>query len=352
MVFQRLPTFIFLLLLFPKACQARFQCSTDDDCVTLLREGSICDLSVNLCTNPYANGGCLYQHATQISSNYTIRKRVCNSQDPPDAASKGYCTPAMFDYTEVRIEIQNWDSATFLTYLMQIVLSELLGVPTSIETSFIEPPANFYQPHSILAYGCSDDERAMNRSSRFGDCVPFTTKPKLPEDESSGIEHEVENEIDYPGYLACAHVISESTAWWTLPFVQQGILEPNHPNGILGRKGWYIPLHTAKHDPSLLHYTGLMGEENREKLAKTFKRPIEFLQYCIDHSPNNCSEPDEVALRYPNPHEVFEKNEQWRYHLEGVYTGYFVETEKNNCTKHPTNCTGHIVDYPCGKRTT
>jgi hypothetical protein len=29
-----------------------------------------------------------------------------------------------------------------------------------------------------------------------------------------------------------------------------------------------------------------------------------------------------------------------------------VETEKNNCTKHPTNCTGHIVDYPCGKRTT
>ncbi|KAL3916978.1 MAG: hypothetical protein SGILL_004927, partial [Bacillariaceae sp.] len=312
-------------------------------------------MQAGLCTNPYANGGCLWNKLRDRSNNATtfplLKKRTCNSQDPPEAVLKGYCTPSEFGYTEVRIEIQNWDSATFITWLLQIILSEMLGVPSSIETSFKEAPANLYQPHSLFGIGWADDERALNRSSRFGDCVPFTTKPVLG--EGSGIEYEVGNDLEYPGYLACAHVISESAGWWTAPYIKEGMLEPNHPNGVLGRKGWYIPLHTAKEDPSLLHYTGLMGEENREKLASTFKRPVTYYEYCEKYSATNCTSPDQHAFREPIVDldvvwSDMHTTEHWRYYVEGAYHGFFVETEKNDCIAQPQNCTGHIVDFPCG----
>mmetsp|Transcript_27658 Transcript_27658/g.66484 ORF Transcript_27658/g.66484 Transcript_27658/m.66484 type:complete len:619 (+) Transcript_27658:338-2194(+) len=276
-------------------------------------------------------------------------------------AQQGYCQPSSstsstsFDYTEVRIEIQNWESSTFVTYIMQILLSEMLGVPTSVETSFVEYKANLYDSWLRLDYGWAEDERAMNRSSRHGDCVPFTTKGIKPGKTSSGTQKEIKDEINYPGYLACAHVISESHAAddWTPPFISKGILEPVSPLGALSQSGWYIPLSTLKEDPSLLHWTGLAGSSNRQKLAKMFKRPVEFKEYCETVSTTNCTEPDFYAQRYPTSHE------DWRrYFVPGVYKGYFHYTEDNNCTtttieganEESVVCsgTGHIVDYPCG----
>jgi hypothetical protein len=56
----------------------------------------------------------------------------------------------------------------------------------------------------------------------------------------------------------------------------------------------------------------------------------------------DCSSPNEAAAREP-----LDDSERGRYWVEGLYTGHFRFTEHNNCTLHPTNCTGHIVDYPC-----
>ena len=112
--------------------------------------------------------------------------------------------------------------------------------------------------------------------------------------------------------------------------------------------GWYIPLHTVREDPSLLHWTGLSGEENREKLARTFKRPVSFLEYCEEVSLDNCTSPDEHAARYPIRSENPYENDGWRYFVPDVYTGYFRYTDQNNCTANKDNCTGHIVDFPCG----
>lgn len=79
----------------------------------------------------------------------------------------------------------------------------------------------------------------------------------------------------------------------------------------------------------------------REGMAQIFKRPTSWGQYCMLVSPNNCTEPDEVAARAP----LGEETE--KYFQEGLFTGYFRYTEQSNCTLHPDSCTGHIVSPPC-----
>ena len=84
-----------------------------------------------------------------------------------------------------------------------------------------------------------------------------------------------------------------------------------------------------------------------------FLRPMKYRDYCNLISPNNCTTPDDVALRPPSATLV---DSSW---LEGdtyflkedgqeipTYTGYFHKTEENDCTLNPTTCTGHIADYP------
>lgn len=88
-------------------------------------------------------------------------------------------------------------------------------------------------------------------------------------------------------------------------------------------------------------YFGFAGEENREKLAKTFKRPTTWKDYCTKVSQSNCTIPDDVATRPP----AEDGSEDGRYFSSGFYTGHFRATDKNDCAKTP-KCTGHIVDYP------
>jgi len=123
--------------------------------------------------------------------------------------------------------------------------------------------------------------------------------------------------------------------------VENEVIEPPQSNGILGYQGWHIPKFSLEKDPSLVSYFGLMGEENREKLANTFGRPLTWGDYCNLVSSTNCSVADSVAKRPPVD------GEHGRYFFEGSYIGHFRLTDKNNCAMNP-NCTGHFLDYPCG----
>jgi hypothetical protein len=337
-------SFCFLLLLItPRSVTAECPCTKDEECQVLLNKpGAKCNTDAGLCVNPYyQGGGCL---RTRLGSNWTRGVRVCNSQDPmPEALENGYCRISPFDYAEIRIEIQNWDSVTVIAYLMQILLSELLDVPTSLESSIFESKANYYNAVMNKQTGWSTTAGPLNASSIHGDCVPLTISPDT--------------------YTPCSHVMPEQ--WdafdYAPPLVEAGIIEQPHPVGELAREGWYIPLQTVEYDGSLLHWTGLMGEENRQKLAKTLKRPVSFREYCEEISTTNCTVPDVVAIRYPKHlhnwtrTELYSKQwyeeELWRYHVPGVYTGFFRYTDQNNCTLNPTTCTGHIgtlcfaIDY-------
>ena len=72
-------------------------------------------------SNPFQSG-CLHKHGK-------YPKRACNSDDPPGTEQNGICIPSPFDYPEIRILNQNWDSSVISAWVLQIVLSELLQVP-------------------------------------------------------------------------------------------------------------------------------------------------------------------------------------------------------------------------------
>jgi len=287
-------------------------CETDLDCQSRVHPGSICGTS-GRCVNPYTIGGCLAQRGLSY-------QRVCTSQDSVESKLAGYCKEPVFDYPEIRIFNHNWESAFFQAWILQILLTELLGVPSSIETGDPNLVNDFYDPDLRLSYGPSYDFEAMKRANEAIDCVDMTKEA-----------------------ITCAHVSSETWAS-KLPIIRdlerQGILEAAQQTGALGYQAWYIPKYTAINNPSLSSYLGLTGQ--RRMLAETFLRPTTWEDYCTKVSPNNCTKPDDVAQRAP------EESEKLRMHVAGIYTGHFRATEKNDCDANPDTCTGHFVDYPCG----
>lgn len=145
-------------------------------------------------------------------------------------------------------------------------------------------------------------------------------------------------------YLNCAHVIPEV---WTArseqvqQYIREGILDAPLGLGALGIEGWYIPKFTAEQHPDLTSWVGMQA--NRQLLAETFLRPTKWKDYCDQISPTNCLEDDGVATRPPA-----DENEESRLYKDGAYIGHFRKTAENDCELNPTNCTGHIGDFPCG----
>lgn len=214
------------------------------------------------------------------------------------------------------------------TWILQILLSEFLHIPTSIEMGNTSLQSNFYHPDSPMDFTVAYDNlhEAFETASKLqGDCSKASQK-----DED---------------YKICGHLYPEywrGTDEREIDMIDRGVLEPLHELGMLGRQGWFVPKFTAMRDPSLLYYLGLQGEDNRAKLAERFLRPTSWKEYCDVYSTNQCATPDSVAERAPV---TDEENE--RMFLESLYTGYFRPTEKNNCTKFPNFCTGFFTDYPC-----
>ena len=85
---------------------AELACTSTEFCETTLRKGSQC---VNgFCDNPFQYG-CLQSQMEGFT-----KLRVCNSEDPEDAALRGLCRDAStMNYPEIRIMSQNWESPFF-----------------------------------------------------------------------------------------------------------------------------------------------------------------------------------------------------------------------------------------------
>ena len=207
---------------------------------------------------------------------------------------------------------------------MQILLTEVLDVPATIETGEAGKTLNFYDPTNELDYVTGYDFEALARGNELGDCTRL-------------------NQDDSKEYQSCAHVIPE--VWQgqkkTVAALRSEDTIEARNGGLLGQQGLFVPRFTAMKDPTLLTSFGLLA--NRTKLAETFKRPTSWKEYCELISPNNCATPDTVAIRAP-----LTETEEQRMFEEDVYTGHFRATEDHDCERHPDTCTGDFVDYPCG----
>ena len=307
--------------------QAGISCSIDFDCETSLRPGSRC--ISGSCSNPFEKG-CLRTMRGEDESNWPEKdgfrinlNRICNSDDAPDAGERGICNPdgtdALLDYMEIRIAPGDWESAVFNAWVIQILLSELLDVPVTIETAGAGG-LSFYDPTNSFAYPSAPyNWDALKKAHEVQDCRDT-------------------DEI-------CAHVLPEVWDGQVSSidkYAKEGVIENAGYTGYLGRLDFYIPIALVEKEPDFASFYGLRGEENRKKLAETFKRPTTWLDYCnLENA--TCDESDDVAKRWPN-----DESEEGSYFLEGVYTGYFRATEANDCTNSKP-CTGHVVKPPCGE---
>ena len=281
--------------------------------------------------NPYVRG-CLGEMAkSKGDTSFRPGLRVCNSDDPPDAASAGVCRQPEFDYTEIRITSQNWDSVVFIAWIWQILLSELLGVPTSMETGLPELNVNFYIPDSTFGYGLVRDYDALRKSAQeSADCTIYRTSSP-----SSTTDTVHNNNTTQQQYASCSHIVPELwTAQDALDLYQEGVAEAPQSLGVIGVQGWFLPKFTAQRDSSLSSYVGLQGESNRRKLAETFLRPTTWGEYCSQVSNSSCEIPDTVAQRPPLEDEDIDETD--KYFEPGVYTGHFRMPKKMIVRNTPT----------------
>ena len=357
---------VLLLLLFSTRTTVAMpvNCVRTVDCETILMKGSVCNAGV--CSNPFYEHGCLGSMMmaetpppqaesstaddTPPSAFAMARKRVCNSDDPPEAAATGHCQapdPAL-GYTEIRIATQNWESVFLEAWMLQIVLQEVVGVPVTLETGSPHVQLDFY--HSDMAYGWgTGNDWSMVEATReiHADCRHV---PRFVETEKSNIDATTTTGHSNDAatiYQPCAHVIPEVWATQSHNLAQlqrEGTIEAPLGLGVIGQQGWFIPRFVAQHDPTLLTYFGLAGEQNRRKLAETFLRPTTWGDYCTHVSLTVCQLPDVVASRAP----VNDQEASLYFAGFDTFTGHFRKTEENDCDTHPDTCTGHIADYPCG----
>jgi hypothetical protein len=241
-----------------------------------------------------------------------------------------------FVYPEVRIYQDGWESSLFTAWIYQILLTEVAGVPTTVglQTGKETSQASFYSLGNSINYGTATDESGnasiypyneLGRSNRIANSDCSLTKEP------------------------CANALIEVWAPQDeyRPYIVRGTVEPPLGNGMIAQFNFYVPAFTAQEYPSLSIFYGLQGEENRQFLSETFKRPATWKEYCDQVSTTNCSTPDATAERAPEP----DSDEESVYFAEGLYMGHFRATEKNNCTLNPTNCTGHIIGVPCNWNT-
>jgi len=288
----------------------------------------------NTCTNGYHYGGCLSHSRDVPNSSRKGIPRVCGSEDPPEALEQGHCRKSPFGdyYTEVRILVLGWESSYIQAWILQIILSEVLHVPVSIETGFSDRSADFYGIDIPLDLSKFDSNFVeLNVSSEVLDCRTINNNPSYPDE-----------------YTSCAHVVPE--VWDPFRFNLNKKAKGTGPFrelGMLASRRWYIPKFTALRNPSLTSVYGLGGDDNRQKLAETFKRPTMWKVYCEEVSNDGCATDDGIASRPPidDP----EEEESTMMFKDGNYTGHFRYTDANNCTGFSNNetCTGHFADYPC-----
>jgi len=135
-------------------------------------------------------------------------------------AEKGICRVPEIDYMELRIFSENWESAFFESWILQVILSELLHVPTTIETGVYNARLNLYDPDSPFEYGNTDDIEALTVAKNVGgDCRKASR-----------------NEDTYQGCAHFAPEVWDSDGVWVLGQVYDKTVEPPQGLGMLGQE--------------------------------------------------------------------------------------------------------------------
>lgn len=295
-------------------------------------------------SNPFRHG-CLKQKGKDKDLKKSIflgeeddasrTSRVCNSNDQN---SEEYCSNSNFSYPELRIHNGDFYSSFLLSWIYQIVLMEFVGVPASVglttETSF---EANFYAESLSEKLSFSPISYAYEGIEKANEYIPCPTNAaEIVQANCEFILPECQNTEE-----ECAHILPEVWAGQRSEYIKlekSGVLESS-PNGMITNPSFMVPTKTAKEYPMLSIIYGLQA--NPTLVASLFRKPKTWNEYC---KLNDCTESSSAAQR--NPVDATEGNV---YYSEGLYTGYFEETEQNKCI-NSTNleeCHGYFIAPNC-----
>ena len=194
--------------------KAGVPCTSNIDCKSkLITAGdSVCE--DGFCTNPFQSG-CLQTMAKQYGNKKEFRIpgvfdriRICNSDDnliKDEAVKAEFCRqPDYFSYDEIRISPSNWESAIIISWVYQILLTELLDVPVTMEHGDgMNGKGSFYDRKNNFVYVKSAFEKEIHttlwKSDELdGDCSK-TTDPCahiLPEVWDSSLDPELQCEFE------------------------------------------------------------------------------------------------------------------------------------------------------------
>lgn len=326
----------FLVQLYFLDGRASISCESDLQCQRLYNSPSTtCLLGTKTCSNPFQQG-CLRTLIENTGSPYAnllptdVERRVCSSDDfrTTSEAKPRKCQVSPFDYPEIRIHNGNWESSMVISWIYQILLSELLQVPATVGlTAKDTPMASFYSEQNEFVFSkVAYPYDALEVANRVG-------------------SEEFEGELGLMRRKDCSYVkkacvdilpeVWSGQASEYAPLIKRQVIEHPSANGLIGRLGIYLPRKTVQEFPEFSIWFGLAGDENRRRLAEIFLRPISWKEYCDTVDPTNCQE------RYPAG------DEEGLYYEEGLFEGYFSAGGSNNCTQNPDTCAGHIVTPPC-----
>ena len=301
------------------SCDPESQSFGTSFCARKVRQGSLCDPLMGQCTNPYGSG-CLWG-LRNTTGGMNGPLRVCNSNDNDNDSHPKQCQriPHPFNYTEIRIHAGTTDSSLALAWIYQIVLSEVYQVPATL---------------------VGQDNPLDNAALSFYASAPETTQQQhyyyyhanQPYDwdalEMTNLLEEGDCRHADPFRLPCAHVMPQiwSHVRWEQAVRDQTIIAEdtahdnnNNANGMMmmGTTGLYIAAQTARVYPELVSHWGLR-DATPHQMARIFRPPTTWGDYCQLISSNVCRQADAVAFRAPRTTE-----EAVRYYEPGLFTGYF-----------------------------
>ena len=294
------------------------------------------------CLNPYRNG-CLrtLKGVNEVEGNFRrkIEGKQCFANKFKDTISNSIYKNNITFYP------LDWMTPLLQIFIAQIFAEEILFQPTDVLI-------NDGYSKGFYVDELPDKSLYATQTIPYAKLYPSMVHTSIPGNEfcqKSCARQDIEGCIEGP----CGHIIMET---WPvhLPFIddvnQKGdITLVTIASGLHGATRMFVPQWFVEKYPSFVNIGAYHEDrsfpsqlQHRAFLAKTFKRPVNWKEYCDKH--NNA---------YPNhgdcPPPALHAEKYFYNDTINAFKGFFTIDKENNCTEYPETCAGNLISpNKCG----
>lgn len=207
----------------------------------------------------------------------------------------------------------------FLTWYAQIIISEVMQIPVTIDAGTKAKNCEYYDPGASFAYSAGG----------------YAIQKGIPEASKRSAAGKSCTYADGEEWQSCAHAQLEvwSGMWPTVTKLEaENKVERNGGVGMVGEFGWWVSAWLLNQHPEMASFYGL---RDSTKTRKFFKKPLQWKEYCESISPSNCTLANDPQASFYPP--------------AGSETKYFtnVNTTKGFKGFFLEDDIGHIIQAPC-----